>query len=822
MSGPTLDTVNQIYEDLFIVTHPLKKLSKIPIVTDWPNITDKTFLPEFIGQSEFNIGMITGHASKVIVLDCDRIKNDDPNKFVDGVKHFEELQFLYPEIGETLSVRTPSGGRHYYYSLTDDIIDIAKMGIGCIKVDGKKIKWDILGINKDGGGMNCVMPPSCVEYNGSIRHYEWNLPDKMQPQLHYISDMPQCLVDYLREHAIKKTEHRIQEIVVSNDGITKADAEALVAMISADTMNSYNGWINLGLALRSIGAIVNDDNWAYNTWLSKSSVSGKSKLNKGDYDPALKWCTFNVADGIGILYNMAREDNATAYVRWLKQKYQPTSDIFADVDLVKPMMAIEKEELIGYKIDDEYYLYDYIGQYSGTVSTKNAGLTFESMIRDLSRVVCKICSGAHFVVIKVSPKMPFVIEKLSEFKKSNTDSKISYIENGKRRFMSIFEPLYQDKIKRRSLINVPYPPIRVLTTKDVVNNVDFNIFPGFKAKIVNEVNYSLIEPILDHIRICWANRDEKRYKYVLSHLAHVIQKPHIKSKICLILMSENQQIGKGAIVNFFIDYVLGDALGVTIPDIDELVGQFTSRFAGKLYINIDEPCHATSETYHRTFNVLKNLITEPKMRLEEKRVKSETIESCCNFIITTNNDVPVKLEKGDARYTVFKCNEEFRGNREYFNRLHDSLNQETANHFMTYLMNYDMVELRNIPETEERTQMIEASRPTAEIFIDSIKNGDIILSSDEIIMVKNGDKMEHMARPLTEASGADIHREYERWCKSNNHKNIVSNSSYFGRLLTKAFGERWRRRDGNEMLSMYKLPEVKYEEVKDLSDPQPN
>ena len=59
------------------------------------------------------IGIKCGRDSGVFVIDCDV----DPTKGLDAITAFKKL---FPDLPETTTVKTPRGGRHYYFKYPDD------------------------------------------------------------------------------------------------------------------------------------------------------------------------------------------------------------------------------------------------------------------------------------------------------------------------------------------------------------------------------------------------------------------------------------------------------------------------------------------------------------------------------------------------------------------------------------------------------------------------------------------------------------------------------------------------------------------------------
>ena len=59
---------------------------------------------------------------------------------------------------------------------------------------------------------------------------------------------------------------------------------------------------------------------------------------------------------------------------------------------------------------------------------------------------------------------------------------------------------------------------------------EFNMWPGFQAKRVPEVDMTKVTPWLQHIRECWAAGDEGYYRYIMSWLKQVRPTPAKKCK----------------------------------------------------------------------------------------------------------------------------------------------------------------------------------------------------------------------------------------------------------------------------------------------------
>ena len=141
---------------------------KRPILKAWNKLTHTPEkLYTFHGH---NIGVLTGEASGITVLDID-LKDD-------GIKVWENISSSYPEI-KTPMVMTASGGLHIYFQYNKKLHSFSRFNLR-----GKMIGWDLL--NND---RQAVAPPSIVNNNV----YKWIITPKNVS----FSQMPLWLEAYL-------------------------------------------------------------------------------------------------------------------------------------------------------------------------------------------------------------------------------------------------------------------------------------------------------------------------------------------------------------------------------------------------------------------------------------------------------------------------------------------------------------------------------------------------------------------------------------------------------------------------------------------------
>lgn len=366
--------------------------------------------------------------------------------------------------------------------------------------------------------------------------------------------------------------------------------------------------------------------------------------------------------------------------------------------------------------------------------------------------------------------------------------KIEYKCQEERRIITIkdinFTPLFNSMINsvRRfnQIINKPISPIN-----DCNQNYDryFNLWNGFQAKLIpeEEIENNKFEMIMNHIKLVWADNDDKIFKYILSWFHKIFTRPFEKTKIAMVFQSDEQQIGKSILVEEFLNkFVFGKRLSTVESGLGFATERFNEHIMGKLFMTCEELSTLTGD-YHRTFDTLKKIITNSTIKIEIKGGEKFEIDDYINLILFTNNNFTVKIEKNDARYFINKCNPCYKGNYEYFNKLVDSFDQETANHWFSHVFYMkDAVELRNIPETNIKKEMKLNSLPSTQRFLQSIKE----IRHENIVNGTFGDENEltgwrYRACKANSVGGTELYNIYKNYCSEDNER--AQSMTQFGR-----------------------------------------
>ena len=278
---------------------------------------------------------------------------------------------------------------------------------------------------------------------------------------------------------------------------------------------------------------------------------------------------------------------------------------------------------------------------------------------------------------------------------------------------------------------IPYNPIEMDPT---FGTITFNMFLGLRAKIVPEVNIVLIQPILTHLKQIFADDNEEYYTYIISWFAHLIQYP--REFLPFLLIIGPRRCGKSSFFLWFVTYVMGlGECGTNVENLNSITARFNKHTFQKLFIHVKELKGSTPDnSIYDTMEALKSRITDPISEMEKKYGDRVQIDNYAKFAGCAN-DPPIILAQDDKeRWCIFKASGRRVGDTKYFTEIKQimsekdgsALSQETANHFLTYLSNYQIkINLRrDIPITDIYKEILNMHTTQELQFINLLKSGD--------------------------------------------------------------------------------------------------
>lgn len=238
---------------------PLRQGLKTPAIAQGFKAAsiDSEQINQWFAQSTHNIGIATGQG--LLVLDIDRKGGKD------GEQVIQQLAAIYGDLPETLTIRTPTGGEHRYFSYDPSQTVPSRANV-------YKEYGEGLDIRADGGYV--VAPPSYTDAN---KDTSGRTASGVYASIKRIAvaSLPKQWLDAL----IQKLPNPNAQTPIVNHEQLLADMQSALEWIPAD---DYDLWIAIGKACYSIGhaGLAIWDNW------SQSSAKYQAQ------NIPLKWSSF--------------------------------------------------------------------------------------------------------------------------------------------------------------------------------------------------------------------------------------------------------------------------------------------------------------------------------------------------------------------------------------------------------------------------------------------------------------------------------------------------------------------------------------------------
>ena len=753
------------------VTMPLE--GKKPIIKDWAKLTTIDYITSW--NKGNNIGLICGALSGIVVLDIDN-KDGGMDDWAQHVKKYGEP--------ETLKVITGGGGLHYYFRYNERVSHLKSSSRVAINDEGKTMAWDI----KSNGGQ-VVIPPSIHPVTG--KGYDWDnfteeiieMPDwiftiltrprnnvqkRVQAKAIIINDGPSGFSGFECVGILPDSPTTIPKITYgkSNEGsevnyeIKEDTLKELLELLSDERAINYDDWCHVIWALRTI-CETHKDPESVRELAHEFSQRCPDKYNAEAVDK--KWDEGKVGElTMGSLMHYLKEDIGEKQYEDFKLKHRVAHKLLT--------LQIQTR----YDPFDSYYLHDYISWVNTCKVFENHGTMMNTILPNLKRVARVICNGKPVYYFKESADKLFSPHQL--YPRAYDHIKFLYKsepnENGETKTLNMpcLLPLLNDtSLFDREITWIPYhkdTPVKIPSGV-------FNIFPGFRAKLVPNFNteeYKKIEPLLAHIFIVWAKKNPEYYYYILSWLAHPFRTLTKTNKV--LVLTGSQGIGKTIIFDFMSKFVYGSDLSFSCAGLDLVTQRFNSASSGKMLYTVNEIDAADNHSqYMAKFTKFKEYITGDKIAVERKGIDTEQIANHCNYVICSNNPYPVVAEMTDRRFPIFDCSDELRGNTGYFSNLGKLFTQEIGDLFYTYLRSdifgKDILRsLDPIPMTEARANAIEASQPRVVTF-----QRDFFFNGEQRIPEVYLHKIDNRPFITTES----LYELYKDWFRTNNPNGKIRN-----------------------------------------------
>jgi len=218
-----------------------------------------------------------------------------------------------------------------------------------------------------------------------------------------------------------------------------------------------------------------------------------------------------------------------------------------------------------------------------------------------------------------------------------------------------------------------------------------NLWNGYHIEKINIDNYNFNQEAVDifkyHLKYC-CDFDENVYKLMLKIIAHYFQYPGKKAGLCPILTGE---CGKDSLMYPIYKLIGNDKYLITEQPENHVWGKFNHLLKTVKLVQLSELEYGNTSNF---MNRIKGLITNENIIIKEECKSPFQINSIHNYIILTNNDMPIKLTKGQRRFFIVNCSSKHKNDSEYFNKFYETWDNQNN---LLSLYNY-LTKLENVPE----------------------------------------------------------------------------------------------------------------------------
>jgi hypothetical protein len=154
---------------------------------------------------------------------------------------------------------------------------------------------------------------------------------------------------------------------------------------------------------------------------------------------------------------------------------------------------------------------------------------------------------------------------------------------------------------------------------------------------------------------------------------HVIVKPGIKILYGLLLISEEQGIGKGTLASAIMAPLIGTA-NVSVPSETEICDSNYNYWAAHKRLAIVHEIYAGHSA--KAYNKLKSIITDPTITVYKKYQDSYEIENWIHVLACSNSKKALQLSMDDRRWLVPKLTEQKNADPNYWIEFNRWLNED--------------------------------------------------------------------------------------------------------------------------------------------------
>ena len=351
----------------------------------------------------------------------------------------------------------------------------------------------------------------------------------------------------------------------------------------------------------------------------------------------------------------------------------------------------------------------------------------------------------RFVFIKdgsqvADKRRPRLILSLSDFKNATAASSEKLLVGNTYRSVRHSET-WRTHPKRSDVETVTFRAGAEVVTQSPDGRLSLNTWQPFERGDPPSDWAVRSQPFVDHITWLWGENAPQ----FLDWLAHIEQQPGILPHYGWLHIAPNHGLGRNWIAGILARVWKGYV--ATAFDLSSaLNSQFNGRLAGKILAVVDEINEGNGNRSHQTAQALKRLVTEETRPINPKYGRQHDEWNACRWLIFSNSETALPLERGDRRFWVVRSDHYPQGAKHYADlyRLRDD--PEFVGAVVEFLRARDISSFNpgaHPPMTTAKAELLNNTRSEAEAALDDvIKKWPVdIISSTDISTIIGDDQM---------------------------------------------------------------------------------
>jgi hypothetical protein len=251
-----------------------------------------------------------------------------------------------------------------------------------------------------------------------------------------------------------------------------------------------------------------------------------------------------------------------------------------------------------------------------------------------------------------------------------------------------------------------------------------NLWQGFAVERNPDGDCSLF---YEHL---WQNicqEDEQLYRYVYAWFANMVQRPHRRPGVGLVLQSKGLGTGKSIVAQVMGHLIGGRTTGAyyeaTQPR--QVTGHFNDHLEKCLLLHAAEAVWAGSRGDE---SVLKSLVTDPTLSVERKGYPCYQAPNYLHLIVSSNSDWVVPAQADERRWCVVEVGEGRKQDAAFFGAMMEQLQGGGYGKLLDDLLsaNVEAVDLRKVPNTLALQKQKMASLPPIDAWLfEAVGHGEV-------------------------------------------------------------------------------------------------